>query len=214
MFLFLYLPYVYFNHSDGWNQHARFAELHAVVLHRTLAIDSYHEITGDKGLVNGHYYSEKAPATSLMALPAFAITVFAQRWMGIDPDSETAWHVSEWTTTAGSIAIVAALGGVAFFALLRRRFGQVEAHVGTAALFLGSLTFPYAASLFAHAGTIGLIAIALWCLLGHRLPPNWLDYLGGVCAGLAVASEYPAAIPVACLLLYLAWTDFARSMRV
>ena len=74
MFLFLYLPYVYFNHSDGWNQHARFAELHAVVLQHTLAIDSYHEITGDKALLNGHYYSEKAPAISLLAMPAFALT--------------------------------------------------------------------------------------------------------------------------------------------
>jgi hypothetical protein len=214
MFLFLFLPYVYFNHSDGWNQHARFAELHAVVLHRTLAIDAYHEMTGDKGLLNGHYYSEKAPAISLMALPAFAVTVFTQRRMGIDPDSESAWRVSEWTTTAGSVAIIAALGGVAFFALLRQRFGQVEAHVGTVALFLGSLTFPYAASLFAHAGTIGLLAITLWCILGRPKAPERRDYLGGFCAGLAMASEYPAAIPIACLLVYLAWTDFPRSMRV
>jgi hypothetical protein len=214
MFLFLYLPYAYFNHSDGWNQRARFAELHAIVLHRTFAIDAYQGITGDKGLLNGHYYSEKAPATTLMALPAFALTVFVQERMGIDPDSEAGWRVSEWTTTAGSIAVLAALGGVAFFALLRRRFGQVEAHIATVAVFLGTLTLPYAASLFAHAGTIGLLAITFWCVLGDRPPSKRLDYLGGICAGLAIASEYPAVIPLGCLLLYLMASSMTRSLRV
>jgi hypothetical protein len=212
MFLFLYLPFVYFNHSDGWNQHARFAELHSVMLQHTLAIDTYHEITGDKALLNGHYYSEKAPATSLMAMPAFALTTIVQRSLGIDPDSESAWRVSEWTTTAGSVAVLAALGGVAFFALLRRRFGQVEAHIATIAVFLGSLTFPYAASLFAHAGTIGLLCITLWCVLRDPSSSRGLDYLGGICAGLAVASEYPAIIPLGCLLLYLS-SNAGRSIR-
>ena len=32
LFILLLLPYVYFNHSDGWNQTSRLAELHAVVL--------------------------------------------------------------------------------------------------------------------------------------------------------------------------------------
>jgi hypothetical protein len=212
MFLFLYLPYVYFNHSDGWNQHARFAELHAVVLQRTLAIDAYQEITGDKALLNGHYYSEKAPAISLLAIPAFGVTTMVQRRMGIDPDSEAAWRISEWTTTAGSVAVLAALGGVAFFALLRRRVGQVEAHVATIAVFLGSLTFPYAASLFAHAGTIGLLCITLWCVLREPESARGLDYLGGLCAGLAVAAEYPAVLPVGCVFLYLT-ANGKRSVR-
>ena len=63
MFLFLYLPYAYFNHSDGWNQASRLAVLHAVVVKRTIVIDDYHVRTGDKALINGHYYSEKAPAS-------------------------------------------------------------------------------------------------------------------------------------------------------
>ena len=214
MFFFLYLPYTYFNHSDGWNQRARFAELHALVLHRTLAIDAYQDMTGDKGLLNGHYYSEKAPAITLMALPAFALTVFVQERLGIDPDSEAGWRMSEWTTTAGSIAIIAALGGVAFFALLRQRFGQVEAHVATAAVFLGTLTLPYAASLFAHAGTIGLLAMTFWCVLSGPPRSKARDYLGGICAGLAVASEYPAVIPLACLLVYLTASSVTRSLRL
>lgn len=62
LFVLLLLPYVYFNHSDGWNQTSRLAELHAVVLKHSFRIDAYEGLTGDKALVGGHYYSEKAPA--------------------------------------------------------------------------------------------------------------------------------------------------------
>jgi len=39
LFVSLFVPFSYFNHSDGWNQGARLAELHAVVLKGTLRID-------------------------------------------------------------------------------------------------------------------------------------------------------------------------------
>jgi hypothetical protein len=213
MFAFLFLPYVYFNHSDGWNQGARLAQLHAVVLQGTLQIDAYHHVTGDKALINGHYYSEKAPAISLLALPAFAATVAMQRVMGVDPDSEPAWRVSEWIATSGSVAIVAALGGVAFFSLLAAPLGGPLALLATIALFLGSLTFPYATALFAHAGTIGLLSITLWGVFGSTAPSRSRDYIAGLSAGLAIASEYPAVFPCGVLGVYLLCTSFGRAWR-
>ena len=212
LFAFLYLPYVYFNHSDGWNQGARFAQLHAVVMQGTLQIDKYHEPIGDKAFINGHYYSEKAPAIALLALPAFAATVAVQRRMGIDPDTQPGWRWSEWITTAGSVGILAALGGVAFFALIRRRFGSRPALISTIALFLGSIAWPYATALFAHGGTIGLLAIVLWSAL-DRDASRRKNLIGGVCAGLAVAGEYPAVFPIGVLGIYLVVTDFRRALQ-
>ena len=211
VFISLFVPFAYFNHSDGWNQDARFAELHAIVLKRTLAIDDYHEVTEDKALINGHYYSEKAPATVAIALPAFALTVAIERWFGLDPDSPLGWRIAEWTTTAGSVAIVAALGGVAFFVLLQAEIGITMALLSTHALGLGSLTFPYATALFAHSGTIGFLCIALWAALAA--PTARRDYVAGLCCGLAVASEYPAVIPAAALACLLATTDLRRAIR-
>jgi hypothetical protein len=209
VFVSLFLPFAYFNHNDGWNQGARLAELHSLVLHGSLNIDAYQDLTGDKAFINGHYYSEKAPAIVLMALPAFALTVLGQKAIGVDPDSEQGWRVSEWIATAGSVGIVAALGGVAFFALLRRRVGAPSALIATFGLFLGSLTFPYATSLFAHAGTIGLLSLALWGVLGETSIRR--DCIAGVCAGLAVASEYPAIIACATIALYLACLEWRRA---
>jgi hypothetical protein len=211
IFLSLFVPFSYFNHSDGWNQGVRLAELHAIVLKGTIRIDAYHHHTGDKAYINGHYYSEKAPAMVVAALPAFALTVWMQQLLGIDPDGEAGWRVSAWIATAGSVGLLAALGGVAFFDLLLKRCDRLTAVLGTFALFLGSFTWPYATSLFAHAGTIGLLCIALWAALGERTVRR--DYIAGLAAGFAVASEYPGVFPCAVLGLYLGYSGVPRMLR-
>jgi len=211
LFLALFVPFTYFNHSDGWNQGVRLAELHAVVLKGTLRIDDYISYTGDRALIDGHYYSEKAPAMALLALPPFAATVGVQKMMGLDPDSPAATRWSEWIATGFSVGLLAAIGGVAFFALVELELGTPVAVIATFALFLGSFTFPYATSLFAHAGTIGLIAIALWGTLGP--PSSRRDTIAGLAAGFAVASEYPAVLAGAPIGLYLAATDVKRMWR-
>jgi hypothetical protein len=225
LFVFLLLPYAYFNDGSGWNQRSRLAELHSVVLKRTLSIDHYHEVTGDKALIDGHYYSEKAPATALLALPVFAATVMVQQALHIDPDREAGWDFSQWLSTVGSVGTIAALGGVAFFSLVRRSMSAHHALLGTLAVFLGSLTWPYATALFAHAATIGLLSIAMWCVLdvggGHQagwgkpsgLPSEPRDVLGGFCAGLAVACEYPAVFGCAGLALIVARAGRGRALR-
>ena len=209
VFLALFVPFTYFNHSEGWNQGVRLAELHAVVLKHTLRIDDYISYTGDRALIDGHYYSEKAPVMALAALPSFALTVWIQQASGIDPDSKAARRWSEWISTACSIGLIAALGGVAFFALIDARLGALTATIATFGVFLGSIAWPYAATLFAHAGTIGLLAIALWGVLGAKRR----DLIAGLAAGFAVSSEYPAILPGAVLGLYLATLDRRRMLR-
>lgn len=212
IFLALFVPFSWFNHSDGWNQGVRLAELHAIVLKGTIRIDAYHHHTGDKAFIKGHYYSEKAPAMVAAALPAFAVTVWVQQMLGADPDGEAGWRASAWIATAGSVGLLAALGGVAFFdLLLLKRFDPLIALLGTFALFLGSFTWPYATSLFAHAGTIGLLCIALWAALGA--PTVRRDYIAGLSAGFAVASEYPAILSCAALGLYVATSGLPRLLR-
>jgi len=211
LFVALLVPFSYFNHNDGWNQGVRLAELHAVVIKHTLRIDDYISYTGDRALIDGHYYSEKAPAMALLALPSFAITVWIEKRAGVDPEQPKGARIAEWVATAGSVGVLAALGGVAFFAMIGARADALTATISAFALFLGSLTFPYATSLFAHAGTIGLLSIALWGALGPG--SSRADVIAGIAAGLAVASEYPAILPGAAIGLYLASLDPKRMLR-
>lgn len=189
LFALLFLPYAYFDHSDGWNQNSRLAELHAVVVKHTMTIDAYHVFTGDKAFINGHFYSEKAPGVALLALPPFAVTVFAQRLRGIDPDAARPWIASAWIAKAGSVSVIAALAGLACFTLLRNRFTTRLSLLATVSVWLGTLAFPYATSFFSHALTMGLLTIALWAVLDSKRRSPGLDYLAGICAGFAVASD-------------------------
>ena len=64
----LCLSYAYFYGAGGWNQNSRFAMIRAILERHTLQIDAYQLHTGDRALWRGHYYSDKAPGASLLAL--------------------------------------------------------------------------------------------------------------------------------------------------
>jgi len=65
--------YGYFIGTPGWNQNSRLALTRAIVEQGTTVIDRYHETTGDKSFRDGHFYSDKAPGASLLAVPAYAL---------------------------------------------------------------------------------------------------------------------------------------------
>ena len=70
----LFVSYAYFYQGEGFNQNSRFDLVRAIVEKHTLRIDAYHENTRDKALVNGHFYSEKAPGLALTAVPVWVVS--------------------------------------------------------------------------------------------------------------------------------------------
>src|SRR5258708_34540865 len=111
--------------------------LHGVVEQGTLEINAYHDNTPDKAVLNEHYYSDKAPGTVALALPAFAATAGALRLGGVPLDSEKGWLVSSWVSCAASNGLLAALGGLALFVWLSKRVPHRCALITVLALFLG-----------------------------------------------------------------------------
>ncbi len=86
---------------EGWNQTSRLNLLHALFVHQTFRIDAYHTNTGDKSVHDGHYYSDKAPGTVFLALPAFALSTAILKIVDIPLDSPRGWLVSSWISTGG-----------------------------------------------------------------------------------------------------------------
>jgi hypothetical protein len=71
------LSYAYFVAAPAWNQNSRLALTRALVERHTTIIDDHHETTGDKSFRDGHFYSDKAPGTSLLAtIPYAALHAF------------------------------------------------------------------------------------------------------------------------------------------
>ena len=138
--------------------------LHAIIGDRRLCIDAWITNTTDFALSGGRYYSDKAPGSAALALPAFAIAAGVARLSGVDLNSKTGWLVASWASCAFSQALPAALGAAALFVWLGRFVRQRAVLVTVLALTLGSLPLPYSTLLFSHAQVIGLIGIAVWAM--------------------------------------------------
>src|SRR5689334_24289818 len=73
VFALVLVAYAWFYQAGGWNQNSRFDLTRAIVERHTIAIDAYADDTGDKAERGGHWYTDKAPGLSLLAVPAYAI---------------------------------------------------------------------------------------------------------------------------------------------
>ena len=108
----LLFSYAYYYQAGGWNQNSRFALVRAVLERHTLQIDAYQLHTGDRAIWRGHYYSDKAPGASLLALGPVQAARLVSRQAGIDPAS---FPGIAWTSyvaavvTSGVFTMIAAL---------------------------------------------------------------------------------------------------------
>lgn len=195
-------------HQSGYGTptpSSRLVLLRAFASTGNVRIDPWHVRTPDKALINGHYYSDKAPGTAVLALPAFAGTAGVLKCARVDLDSKKGWLFTSWAACAFSQALPAALGAVAVFVWLGGFVTQRAALVTVLALTLGSQPLPYSTLLFSHAQVIGLIGIALWALdvEAEVSPSRGRMALAGFCLGLALASEYTAGLVVIALGVYV-----------
>ncbi|MFZ5896055.1 MAG: hypothetical protein ACOY0T_33675 [Myxococcota bacterium] len=216
----LALSYGYFFSGGGWNQASRFALVRAIVEQKTIQIDRYHHVTGDKAQRDGHYYCDKAPGVSFIAVPVVAAARPILKMVGVDAQSQAGltWLAFLATFFASSMPSV---GGAAASMWLARRLGAEPWHAALAALTvgLGTPTFAYSILFWGHA-TAGACLIAALALGVAAVETQELRgrLLRSTVTGLLLASaalvEYPAAGAgsiVGAALIYLAHR--ARGMR-
>jgi hypothetical protein len=70
--LLLLCSFAFFVGPPAWNQNSRLALTRALVEHGDVTIDEWHATTGDKSWRDGHFYSDKAPGVSLLAVLPYA----------------------------------------------------------------------------------------------------------------------------------------------
>ena len=185
----------------------RLALAEAVVVDGSLRIDRWERQTPDKAFYGGHYYSDKAPGLSFLAVPSLFVLRSAKvlrqenELPGYWKDRSDMWTLRVLTGGVGFIVAVFLVGRVA------EAIAPGTGAATAVAFGLGTLALPLAATMFDHvvAGALGFAAfVAAWSgsLATERRALRWAA--AGFLAGLAVLVEYQLALLAAVLLVYVA----------
>jgi hypothetical protein len=178
----------------------------SVVLHGSISIDPYASETGDRARHGGHWYSDKAPGISFLAVPLARVGIDAMRITGRLPSNlENRGLWNRWPLLFGARI---ATGGLIFLfsvLLLWRVADLLRPGTGAAVAVtfgLSTLAFPLAATVFGHLAA-GILAFSAWLISWRRpaRPAFWA--VAGFLAGLAVFFEYQAALAAIIVLAYL-----------
>lgn len=200
VFLLLLLTYANFFQASTWGAATRFDLARALLERRSVSIDTYHANTGDKALLDGRYYSDKAPLPSVLGAAGVAAA------HGIRAAIRRPVSEAVWLTLAGGLAaltatgVVTALGGAAFHLALRDRgLSFRRAWFATFLVFLGTTLFPYATLLQGHAAAAAWLFLLFYALFpAHGAPGPGRCATAGVIAAAALATEYltPPAVVI------------------
>jgi hypothetical protein len=206
----LFVSYAYFYQAGGWNQNSRFALVRAMTERDTLQIDAYRDATGDRAVWNGHFYSDKAPGVSLLALVPVEIVRAVNRASGLDPGSDAAITRTSYAATvvvSGVFTVAAAL--CVLWLALAWGYSRSAALFAATAYGVATPAWCYATLFMGHALCAGCLMIAFTAAVAlgrdRRNAPRIdaspgaatrLAWVIGLFAGWAVVAEFPAAVPV------------------
>lgn len=200
IFIVFFTVYSYFIHGLGWNEHSRFDLIMAMVEEKRLEIDTWQENTGDKSFYNGHYYSDKPIGTSILGYPIY--------W-GVKKLESFAKYQEKYPAYIVSVFVVA-LPSALLAVLLYQFLGYMGAGEGyrlllTSFFGFGTLASFYSTLLFGHqtASFFAFVAFFIAYLVVRRNHSHWWLALAGLSAGMALITEYPIAIIIGLVSLYL-----------
>ena len=202
IFLTVLLSYAYFIHFIGleaWNVNSRLNLTYALSEYGTFRIDPYHQNTGDKVLFEGHYYSDKAPGPSFVAVPIYCVL----KWCGVSSEKFMRYGITVLT-----VGLPSALAVLLFYGILNMlgNMAQWNRAVLTLAYGLGTLAFPFCTVFYGHQLAAACSIAAFFILLRIRVG-LWQTrgdaiILSGFLSGFAILSDYPAGIIMVALLAY------------
>jgi hypothetical protein len=191
LFALVFGVYAYFYQAGGWNQNSRFDLTRAIVEQGTIAIDAFQENTGDKAQRGEHWFTDKAPGLSWLAVPAYAAV------HRLHPAAVVA---GSYLGTVFAVGLPSAVAVLQLFAVGRGLGLSPAWSAGVAVAYaLGSLALPYSTIFYGHqlAASLGLSAFTL--VFRRRWPAA-----AGLLLGFAVCVDYTSIILVVVVAAYAA----------
>ena len=156
----------------------RICLIRAIIHHGSFKIDYYKEDskemdfvnTGDWAFYNGHYYSNKSPGLSFMAVPPFAITEYFLKYLFLD-DGERQVLSSTYVSTLFTATLLSALLCVLIFHMFYYFFqvGIINSFLLTLFFGFGTLAFSYSTTFYCHqpAAFCSFLSFALAMHIRH-----------------------------------------------
>ena len=218
IFILFFITFAYFFQGGGWNQNTRICLTRAIIDQQTFVIDAYKEDlkdpsfefvnTGDWAFKDGHYYTNKSPGMSLLAVPSFALTEFiSERILGFD--KETQVLLSAYVSTLSTTVVYASLLALLIFYMCNIFFRMSVGNSFLLTLFYatGTLVFSYSTTFYCHVPSAFFsFAAFVVALITKRETPARFRSMGfgcGFAAALAVLIEPSAVFLLGIICVYL-----------
>lgn len=152
-------------------------------------IDQYRNLTMDKSYVNGHYYMDKAPFSSLLVMPLYGILKTTGIIKAESPEGALKSIYVLGGVLCGSVSFSIILL-LLFIQLVKLPFSSSISPVLLAMLpFYGSFLFVFSGAFFGHL-LAGMLLLSAYLLL--KKENRFIA--AGVLSGLAFITEFPVGI--------------------
>lgn len=209
-------PFPYFEEMRSANELPRVYLTMAMVDEGRFAIDTGAARWGhtvDMSPHGDHVYSNKAPGSSMLAIPAYVAVKGVSALMGTEPSLA----VLTWSFRVATGVVPTLL----FLLLLWHFLGRFAPSPATRRLLLvgyglGSMALIYSILFIAHQLSAVFIGTAyilsVWVVEQQRREPRWLLAIG-LAAGAAVLCDYQAAFAGVPVAVYLLWHLVGRAPR-
>jgi hypothetical protein len=176
--------------------------------------------TGDVSYFAGHFHPNKAPGTTFLALPGYALVRFAEYVAGFDADSWAVLTWNAWLASLLSVGLATSFGAVLVLQLARGFGSELSARLAALSFAFATMAWTYGSCLFEH-NIIAVALLAAYRFVERAVAERRNDgaahverylHLAGLAAGFAAITNYTMAalVPLFALLWWSKTRDHAR----
>ncbi len=199
---------------ESWNDIARVASIESLVERGTWVIDDspWVDQTKDKVFLNGNFYSDKMPVLTMIGAGVYAVLHGLGASLAPNCSQAARFCAYRWLTLLVVGLPVALMLWLFFDFAMQQNVPRWAAFVGTLALGLGTMLFPYAL-VFNHHAPAAASLFASFYLLTTRAgrDPRPL-FLSGLLAALAISFDVLSGI-IAAVMFGIALTRHRTALR-
>lgn len=166
-----------------------------------LAVDAV-AASGDLAYHDGHFHPNKAPGTSFLAVPAWALVRSVYSLAGVAADSWAGLTYGAWLTSLLSVGLATAAGAVLVLRLARGFGSEQGARLAALSFAFCTMAWPFSTFLFEHNIIAVFLVASVYAVetaAGRRRTGSM--HAAGLLAGFAAITNYTmvAFVPMVAL---------------